>query len=359
MAEPETNLRTLFAKAQTLSQTLTTLSPTDAEYAPTVSAALTTLASCQHAANQISLFSPNEILDDLASNTIQYLSIPYHIAELTQKDLGRDRADALRAAQSSYDEFLSLQRSYGTLSEPDRKDYARWAADRDGFSVVSVADPGKRREAKIARLMAEKAVRKKLEGLRLDPAALEGDEDALRALRLAELGLQTAGALQALDFIAQELRILAMAPSEEPGPDPRQLEADYRERGTGRAGGLGDGYSERLDGRSSGGLRNARGGPILDARGRPMQPFVLMGQRQQLREGVFRQGHRLPTMSIDEYLEEERRRGGIIEGGGESVEVEPDEDDLEKADAETMKKREWDEFVEENPKGAGNTINRG
>jgi len=66
-------------------------------------------------------------------------------------------------------------------------------------------------------------------------------------------------------------------------------------------------------------------------------------------------------MSIDQYLEEERKRGGIIEGGGEASgrQATPDEDNYEKADAETMKAREWDEYVEANPKGSGNTLNRG
>ena len=66
-------------------------------------------------------------------------------------------------------------------------------------------------------------------------------------------------------------------------------------------------------------------------------------------------------MSIDEYLAEEKRRGGIIEGGGEQsgIAPEPDEDDFDRADQETMKAREWDEFKEENPRGSGNTLNRG
>lgn len=66
-------------------------------------------------------------------------------------------------------------------------------------------------------------------------------------------------------------------------------------------------------------------------------------------------------MTIDEYLEEEKRRGGIIDGGGpqsQATEV-VDEDDLAKADEATMKARAWDEFVEENPKGAGNKMNMG
>jgi hypothetical protein len=66
-------------------------------------------------------------------------------------------------------------------------------------------------------------------------------------------------------------------------------------------------------------------------------------------------------MTIDEYLEEEKRRGGIIEGGGEAsgIRPEPNEDDLIAADAETLKARAWDEFKEDNPKGSGNTLNRG
>lgn len=36
-----------------------------------------------------------------------------------------------------------------------------------------------------------------------------------------------------------------------------------------------------------------------------------------------------------------------------------DDNDYEALDAETMKKREWDEFVEANPRGAGNRGNKG
>ena len=108
-------------------------------------------------------------------------------------------------------------------------------------------------------------------------------------------------------------------------------------------------------------LNGGKAGPILSKEGKPLKPFVLLDNRQKLREGVFRPGHSLPTMTIDEYLEEEKRRGGIIEGGGEQSDVAEmvDEDDLVKADAETMKARQWDEFVEANPKGSGNTLNRG
>jgi immunoglobulin-binding protein 1 len=143
-----------------------------------------------------------------------------------------------------------------------------------------------------------------------------------------------------------------MAPTvPNPGPGPS---SDQRTRN-----GRGDGYSERLDPPLST-LANLRG-PILDKSGKPLRPFTLVDDRTRIQQGVFRPDHNLPTMTIGEYLEEERKRGGIIEGGGPQSAIRPevDEDDMDKADEETMKARAWDEFKEANPKGSGNTINRG
>ena len=142
-----------------------------------------------------------------------------------------------------------------------------------------------------------------------------------------------------------------------PPSGPEQEEVDYRER----MGERGESYSDRLDPPISQLVNKGKAGPILNSDGKPLRPFTLLDSRQKLRDGVFRPDHSLPTMTIDEYLEEEKRRGGMIEGGGEQSgrPVEPDEDNLEKADADTMKAREWDEFTEANAKGSGNTINRG
>ena len=138
-----------------------------------------------------------------------------------------------------------------------------------------------------------------------------------------------------------------MAPSTLP-TGPEQLERDYRERM-----GIRDkdsSNSERLDSRAR--LSAANTGPILSTGGKPLRPFTLLDSRQTLKKGVFKPGHNLPTMTIDEYLEEERARGGIIEGGGAAsgLSPEPDEDNYEKGDQETKKAREWDEYVEANPK---------
>ena len=153
---------------------------------------------------------------------------------------------------------------------------------------------------------------------------------------MTSIALATHDTFSSLESIALEMAILALAPSSLPAQAeaPRQ---DYRERN----GASHDGYSDRLDAPLARSVANGRGGPILDKGGRPLQPFTLLDSRDRLRQGVFRPGHNLPTMTIDEYLDEERRRGGIIDGGGEESArpAVPDEDDVDKADAETMKVR--------------------
>lgn len=55
---------------------------------------------------------------------------------------------------------------------------------------------------------------------------------------------------------------------------------------------------------------------------KPLQPFTILpsgaggDDRTRLRGQVFQPDHRLPTMTIDEYLEIERQRGNILTGGG-------------------------------------------
>ena len=167
------------------------------------------------------------------------------------------------------------------------------------------------------------------------------------------MNLYTHQAFQSLDLISQELSMLsAIRQAARPPTSSHELAAVEDSR---RRNGE-NGYSDRLDPNLS---QLLSGGPILNKHGKPLQPFTLLDRRSQLQNGVFRPGHSLPTMTIDEYLEEEKRRGGIIEGGGEPAPQQIDEDDMDKADEETMKARAWDEFKEANPRGSGNTLNRG
>lgn len=76
------------------------------------------------------------------------------------------------------------------------------------------------------------------------------------------------------------------------------------------------------------------------------KPFKLVKDRKQIAANAFKYGHNLPTMTIDEYLDLEKKRGNIIRGGGaaSAVKKEIDEDDEAAMEIELMKAREFDEF---------------
>lgn len=356
MADNTSSLREVHEAAEqnrrTIESSVSSNSPTFQE---NLLSALQLYEQCLNIADRISLFSPNESLEDIASADLQYLLLNYRLAELCMRVSGSDRKSTLLRAQQSYERYLRLLDSYDMLPKSDAQLLEQFQESPSSFSTAPSADPAARRDAKIRRFKEEKSLKQKLAYMEKNPSVAQNDEAAFRELHLTNIAYCTLQAFQSLESLAQELRILSLAPPTPP-PNPRHQTSDERER-SGRGA---NGYNERLD--SSTHLSAGMHGPLLDSKGKPLRPFTLFGsKREEVRAGVFRPDHSLPTMSIDEYLEEERKRGGMIDGGGPQSQITPvvDEDDMEAADRATMKARDWDEFVEANPKGSGNTLNRG
>lgn len=137
------------------------------------------------------------------------------------------------------------------------------------------------------------------------------ESSSQRSLTIDILRLLHTLALSAVASIASELEILSSIPSEEshrsgPSVDPREASRAQ------------DDATWRLD-RTPGQYKPRE---LISGGGRVLRPFTILpstmglSERERLRGEVFRESHRLPTMTIDEYLEEERRQGNIITGGG-------------------------------------------
>jgi immunoglobulin-binding protein 1 len=316
-----------------------------------LSAAISSYQDCLRIQDQIALFSPNESVDDIATNDLHHLLTHYRLADLVQRRSSQDRKSLLHVAQASYDKFLRQLDQYDMLEASDLKLLQDYHDSPPTFSTASTSDAAARRDTKIRRFRQEKDLKQKLQHLQQNPAALQNDDDMYRRLQLIQIQFCVHQTFQALESIAQELHILERAPPPQP-PGQQSPSSDSREHHK-----ASDAYSEKLDGPMSAGLS----GPMLSKDGKPLRPFTLLNTRKDLQAAVFRPDHSLPTMTIDEYLDEEKRRGGMIEGGGAQSAIQPelDEDDLDLADQEILKARAWDEYVENNPKGSGNTLNRG
>lgn len=132
----------------------------------------------------------------------------------------------------------------------------------------------------------------------------------MRDIYTTQIRLAIHQAIQEQEGILQELDLLSKAPPPETSYETAKREVeDARERERRK-----DGYSDKLDSPSV--FAGLGGGPLLSKEGKPLRPFTLVDARSKLKDEVFRPGHNLPTMTIDEYLEEEQRRGNIISGGG-------------------------------------------
>ncbi|OAA61397.1 TAP42-like protein [Cordyceps fumosorosea ARSEF 2679] len=335
---------------------------------PAVAATLAAYDACARRLAAAALFSPNESADDLATASLPYLLLDLRRADVLLREPFADppqRRAVVRRARAAYESFLALADNYGLVGGRWARLLERYRDEPGTFAVATASGAGAgaaaaRREAKIAAFRAEKELKQRLEGLRADPRYRGGgeeggaDEDVVRRAHLAAVELGVHEALQGLDSLNREMEMLAMAP-ERPPPPPNSTSHGADDPNSRRRD-ADDSTTWRLDKP----LAQRGSGPLLSAQGRPLQPFTLVsGGRADLRAGVFRSGHNLPTMSIDEYLEEERRRGNILSGGTDPAPPTVDDDDEEAVDRATYKAREWDDFKDENRRGAGNTMNMG
>lgn len=366
MEEP-TSLKGLFAQAEERRLALEgAFEVTDPSYREVLTNAIEDYTKCLELISQLRIFSPNESLEDLSTSDLPYLLVHFYLAELIQKvptAYPRERKDTVEKSRQCYERFLYALDSYSLLDQQYGKMLESYVEDPSSFTTTPSSDPAARRNAKIANFKSEQSLKQKLAYLRNNPAygdpdavnSSGGDEEIVRQVHLANIALSVHMTFQQLESLNREADILAQAPTPLL-PQSTSVEQDERRRQDGLKQ---DGYSDRLDVPFK--RLQSYQGPLLSKQGKPLQPFTIVGNRQEMSKQVFRPGHNLPTMSIDEYLEEERKRGGIIEGGGDASwqRPEPDEDDEEKADAETMKARAWDEFTEANARGSGNTLNMG
>ncbi|BEJ18250.1 hypothetical protein CspHIS471_0705270 [Cutaneotrichosporon sp. HIS471] len=330
--------------------------------------------------SSLSVFSDNERIDEVGDKELVFMTVGWALGEAeTRQGFGgpEPRKAALERSDTAFNSFLSVLNTYKIVAEGE-----------GGGARALPADPGRRREAKIAAHRRSKELREKMSSalpgqpdagsnpvafiLALLPSdkpsstSVNDEEPDVREPTILLLRLLADLAVSSVGNNAMELQILALAPPEPtqgPLEDPRARRTEETDS------------TWRLD-REPGQYKPRE---LISGGGRVLRPFTIlpstsaMSDRERLRSDVFRSGHRLPTMTIDEYLAEEDRRGNIIRGGGQASYDAPTESELlelemendgtagaeEAAEKKRLKEENWAQFTDDNKKGAGNTMNRG
>ncbi|KAJ2782662.1 Type 2A phosphatase-associated protein 42 [Coemansia javaensis] len=379
-AAEEVPLRVGFAQAQQKLRALgaSTLASRSDEYQELVRALVQQLRACLDQIRRLSLFSANESADDYTTSELRLVLTDAYLGEVLQKvnDGQRSRTEILEQALAHYRKFLSTCRDLGVGKQQQQKQREKEGEGEDEEGARrGAADAGQARMQKIERLRRQRAMEKEVAELEARLAAGDGagrkgreddDEDLddverEHAVKLIELKIHQVtddiGLVQSELEMARQMDAMRSARPSAAASDPRRPGAAAGSAAAAAAaGGAPDEW--RLDAPARGQIdpRTGKLRPTFNARGQPMQPFVLTNDRQRIKDGVFRPDWALPTMTVDEYLEQERQRGNIISGGGKEPDPRPEisDNDHDALDAEVDKQREWDDFKDDNPRGWGN-----
>ncbi|OBZ65691.1 Methylenetetrahydrofolate reductase 2 [Grifola frondosa] len=331
-------LSSLFHRALTTASKAFNL-PTIEDDTQELISALSDLLLVNSRVSALSLFSTNEQLSDIATRDLIYLLVPFAFAEVESRARTVDMDERLQRvvrAQTYLRTFTASLETHEIVPESEKVLYAQ--------RTSSVNDPTKRRELKIRQYKQEKDIRTKIDAVRKrrnqnlvssepttdfelvasllpDPvhvSSTAGDEeddadteDILREATLLLLRLTYAQAHTQLESMEQELELLRNAPPPPPSQSPLHDPRAAKERETSDMW--------RLDAPLPPGGPDGKG-PLLDSTGKPLRPFTILpagaSDRARLQGQVFQSDHRLPTMSVDEYLKIEAQRGNIISGDG-------------------------------------------
>ncbi|KAG8708727.1 hypothetical protein FRC09_001073 [Ceratobasidium sp. 395] len=329
------SLSARYDRALSAASVLSAHSALTPEYKQISNEALTDLRLVAAAISDLQLFSKNETLEDVSTRQLVYLSVPFAIAELLQSLPSTEpslRKDTLAQAEALRSRSLSTD-----IDEPaNNYEALRALLTSSSNSHAGSVNTGEDDDM---------------------------DDETLRELSILLLRLLFTQANASLLQLSQELQLLQNMPLAL--PPTQNAESSQPKDDT-----------WRLDPTPRGGPNGK--GPLMDAKGRPQRPFTIMpaghtAERTRLQQEVFQPDHRLPTMTIDEYLAEEERRGNVIRGGGKASEEAPTSSEQlaidaeqdgtrsgeEKSEEKRLKDETWAVYTDDNPKGLGNTMNRG
>ncbi|KAL2339606.1 hypothetical protein Fmac_007546 [Flemingia macrophylla] len=345
------------------------------------------LHRCEDMVNNLGLFSSNETKEDISTTNLKYILVPFYLAELTEKIAHDDRILILKASQAKLKEFISFCEAMELVPKEELESYSEGA-------LQSVAD---QRARKIARFKRQRAAESKLleikerkerRGRSTKAAALSTPVEAGEEEVLDDDGEEEREALDLLEMLKKEEEMLSAVKDRQSKDGDKEFSRDVLDERAKKAetwhrdAALRAQYTKPsppitcatfaqdvLEGRAK----------ATQAHEHKHQPLIfgpaslvngsLTTERERMAAQVFQPSHRLPTMSIEEAgLKEmeimnkwQERNVRLMEEANSSWykdrkskpggEDEDEEDD----DAAQERARAFDDWKDDNPRGAGNT----
>lgn len=349
------------------------------------------------------IYSDNETLDEVDTSSLVYLLVQYEHgkfvdANAVRSQLGPDaeamkrnrlRLVVLQIVESIIWKFVSLvvldlklfeYAKNGTHSDDVFKNIYKWInvysdiRQREisnngvrGFVKLNELEqinfkgsgPMGRRDLKIGKWKLEKELNEKVKIIDDNDDLGILDDEIVRKVRIDQILLAVIDSMGILENTSMERELLGNAAGDDSinqlnfeGIKLTEVEnegTDSRKEKN-KVSRFDKGYTDKVESLAS-------NNQILSKEGKVLRPFTIVSsdqQRKQLQNKVMGTGQYLPTMTVEELVDQELANGGMVKPQEEEPEV--DEDDYKWQDKETYRLRDWDEFTDANKKGSGNKM---
>ncbi|XP_013394316.1 immunoglobulin-binding protein 1 [Lingula anatina] len=299
--------------------------------------------------NQLSLFSENEELQEVATQDIKYLVVPAILAYFTNLQTKGDRQEIVAKAQTYYKDFMRLCKLYGVtdvdVSDKDREENQENTRPQHPPGARGIPPDligmARSRQSKIERFKKQKATESKLKELYEKVKEPHIDDEVKREYYTTLLNKWVNSSLDELDSIEMELTLLAgrskMGGREESGEMSKETKKTQQKQS--------------------------------------FRPFIIT--KNDLQKKVFGMGYPgVPTYTLDEFYEQtyknlqpEQQSGPSMQDMANDPELAATADEqaaIEKERKEEMddpeelaKARNWDAWKDDHRRGEGNTTNMG
>jgi hypothetical protein len=324
--EKQLTLNILFQEGQSLMEKIASMSSSDRNYSNLVRESISKFRICETIVESNNIFSSNEDLNDICSSSLKYLSIPYFLGELHQNIGAKIQSERLFFLEKTKTFLVTFLDSMSEL-KLFRKEDIKFYLDPGSF------DAGAARKIKISRFNYEKNLKQKLscllrEQIQHGISGEEGEEsDFERDISLLMLRIHCVKALNSINTVKEEILIVTHMV---------ELMKDN------------EGQLPKI--------------PLIQ-NSVQMEPIVIGNSKLDIKNAAFTPAWNLHSVSIEEAnfidyhdaLQREKQQKYSDEQKKLVKEFDDSSDDAE----EVRKKREWDEWKDDNPVGSGNTGTKG
>ncbi|XWS37993.1 hypothetical protein CRYUN_Cryun19dG0092400 [Craigia yunnanensis] len=330
------------------------------------------LGKCEDMTSKLGLFWSNETKDDISTTNLKYLLVPFYLAELTEKVAQDDRIQTIKTSQAKLKEFISFCEAMELVPQEERQ-----RAAEAKLTEINERKERRRRSTRAAALSTP------VEAGEEDVLDDNGEEE--REAWLTTISLAICKTFDLLEMLKKEEEILSAIREKQLKEGEKEFSQAILDDRTKKA--------EAWHRDAAACARYTKPAPpitcatfaqdviegrakVSQAHDHKHQPVIfgpqslisgsLTTERERMAAQVFQPGYRKPTMSIEEAgLREmdmmnkwQERNAKMFEEANsawykDSPKLGPSEDD-EDDDAAQEMARAWDDWKDDNPRGAGN-----